>query len=159
MDRETDQPTQIFKSRYSRKVVKPTNMVFHAMSHVESYTEKQLKVQRPRLTITRLDPEFYLSNRYKRPTSLPTDESVDAEANFEENMRLSKGHIEVPMAQLLEAIEEDEEQEMQQNSQKQLPDIETVLSNTKRSTAPTGREHDSKPFSTTDREKKEVNFD
>ena len=136
-------------------------MVFHAMSHVESYTERQLKVQRPRLTVTRLDPEFYLSNRYNRPTSLPTDESVDAEANFEENMRLSKGHREPPMQQLLEAIEEDAEQEQNNNwqSQKQFADIETVLSNTKRSTAPTGREHDSKPFSTTDREKKEVNFD
>ena len=135
-------------------------MVFHAMSHVESYTEKQLKVQRPRLTVSRLDPEFYLSNRYNRPAYvLHTDESVDAEANFEENMRLSKGGGGPPPMQL-EAIEEDEEQEQNNwQSQKQFPDIETVFSNTKRSTAPTGREHDSKPFSTTDREKKAVNFD
>ena len=65
-------------------------MVFHAMSHVESYTEKVLKVQRPRLTVTRLDPEYYLGARAYKPSmasrSPSPTESIDAEQNFEENM-------------------------------------------------------------------------
>ena len=66
-------------------------MVLHAMSDFESYTEKQLKVQRPRLTVTRLDPNFYFSEDYKgnahldREASSPAS-SVDAEDNFESNV-------------------------------------------------------------------------
>ena len=38
----------------------PTNFAIHVMSYNVSHTEQYLKVQRPRLHWTRLDPDYYL---------------------------------------------------------------------------------------------------
>ena len=70
VDRKTESTValphaQEMEEESGEKFVMPTNFNMHAMSHRETYIEKKLKVQRPRLTHTRLDPDYYLTGRYK----------------------------------------------------------------------------------------------
>ena len=57
----------------------PTNFAIHVMSYNVSHTEQYLKVQRPRLHYTRLDPDYYL----------PTVDALEEEKSFFSNV-LSK---------------------------------------------------------------------
>ena len=57
----------------------PTNFAIHVMSYNVSHTEQYLKVERPRLHYTRLDPDYYL----------PTIDALEEEKSFFSNV-LSK---------------------------------------------------------------------
>ena len=63
MDPETSEPTLLHNFE-SKRIVPPTPMNYHSMTHVQSFTEKKLQAQRPSLSQSRLDPTVYLDDSY-----------------------------------------------------------------------------------------------
>ena len=45
-------------------IVEPTPLIHHSMSHVETYTEREIRAHRPVLSVSRLDPLVYLDQDF-----------------------------------------------------------------------------------------------
>jgi len=60
---DTEEPTML-QDFDQTHVVPQTALMHHSMSHSMTFTEKQLRMRRPTLTMNQLDPAVYLDQTY-----------------------------------------------------------------------------------------------